>query len=534
MRLPQYIEAILETLHEAGFEAFVVGGAVRHLALGEPAETLTNWDLASNAKPEEVQALFPKSFYENKFGTVTVVVGREAGSWELETSAPRAVKSPDEEDTGYRIQDAGASTPGLVEITPYRLEGQYSNKRHPDEVVFTDNLDEDLARRDFTINAMALGLADKAMKLGAKGKLGEFDARLGEKYVLHDPFGGLKDLKARIVRAVREPEQRFDEDALRLLRAARFATTLDFEIEPATKAAVQKLAPNLKAISAERVRDEFSKIILARSPDHGVILLKELGLLEYIMPELLEGVGIEQRGPHRYDVFKHNTLALKFAAQEGGDLGLRLAALLHDVAKPATRAETPEHTYTFYGHNVVGAKMAKTMLKRLKFPAALIERVRLLVYHHLFFYDVDVVTESSVRRLLVKVGKENIKDLIALRLFDRQSTPVPKRKPYKLRHLEYMIDKVSADPITVTELKIDGGGVMTELKIEPGPRIGLLLKALLGEVLEYPALNEKSALVKRLKELNSEPEAQLKELGSRVEKEKIQQDEAINAKHFVR
>ena len=528
MVLPKHIEGILKTLHEAGFEAFVVGGAVRHLALGEPAETLTNWDLASNAKPEEVQELFPKSFYENKFGTVTVVVGREAGSWELEASASRVVESPDGEDTACRIQDAGASTPVLVEITPYRLEGQYSNKRHPDEVVFTDNLDEDLARRDFTINAMALGVADQ------DAKLGEFDARLGEKYVLHDPFGGLKDLKARIVRAVREPEQRFDEDALRLLRAARFATTLEFEIEPATKAAVQKSAPNLKAISAERVRDEFSKIILARSPDRGVILLKELGLLEYIMPELLEGVGIEQRGPHRYDVFKHNTLALKFAAQEGGDLGLRLAALLHDVAKPATRAETPEHTYTFYGHNVVGAKMAKTMLKRLKFPAALIERVRLLVYHHLFFYDVDVVTESSVRRLLVKVGKENIKDLIALRLFDRQSTPVPKRKPYKLRHLEYMIDKVSADPITVTELKIDGSDVMAELKIEPGPRIGLLLKALLGEVLENPALNEKAALVGRLKELNGEPEAQLKELGSRVEKEKIQQDEAIKAKHFVR
>lgn len=496
MNLPSYIEAILSTLHEAGFEAYVVGGAVRHLAMGEPAERLDNWDIASSAAPEQVQALFPDSFYENKFGTVTVV------------TTVGEVKR-------------------LVEITPYRIEGRYSDKRHPDQVTFTHSLDEDLARRDFTINAMALGLA-KAKHKAAKGVVVSND------YLLHDPFGGMQDLKARVVRAVGDPVERFSEDALRMLRAARFATTLGFTIEPATRAAIQKQAAHLKEISSERVRDEFSKIVMAGQPDAGIILLRELGLLTYIMPELEQGVGIEQRGPHRFDVFKHNTLALKFAALEGADLGLRLAALLHDIAKPATRAETPEGTYTFYGHNVVGAKMAEQILERLKYPKQLVARVSNLVYHHLFFYDVGVVTESSVRRLLVNVGKENIKDLISLRLFDRQSTPVPKRKPYKLRHLEYMIDRVLADPLAVTELAIDGSDVMKTLAIEPGPRVGLLLKALFAEVLDEPKLNERGTLLKRLKAFNKEADVALKIKGQRVEQEKTQRDEALKGKHAVR
>ena len=496
MKLPNYIEDILKVLHRAGFEAYVVGGAVRHLAQGEAAESLDNWDVATNAQPEQIQKLFSESFYENKFGTVTIVIKHEG-------------------------------KPLLVEVTPYRIEGRYTDKRHPDEVTFTQNLDEDLARRDFTINAMALGLAKTA-------KQGAATAVIGGEYVLHDPYGGLKDLASRLVRAVGKPEERFTEDALRLLRAARFATTLGFEIEPATKSAIQKLASHLKDISAERIRDEFSKIIMAEQPDRGIFLLQELGLLKYVMPELEQGLGVTQKGPHRFDVFKHNTLALKFAAIEKGDLGLRLAALLHDVAKPATRAELPSGEVTFYGHNVVGAKMAKKMLSRLKYPKQLIERVYMLVYHHLFFYDVDVVTASSVRRLLVKVGKENINDLISLRLFDRQSTPVPKRKPYKLRHLEYMIDKVLADPLTVTELEIRGEDVMEVLKIEPGPRVGLLLKALLAEVIDEPKLNTKEKLLVRLKALNKETDERLRTKGQRVEQEKAQRDEQIKAKHAVR
>ena len=437
MVLPKEVKEIIAKLNEADFEAYAVGGCTRDFILDRIPY---DWDITTNAKPDQIQKVFKKSIYENEFGTVAV--------------------NTESENAKLKI----------IEITTYRIEEKYTDKRHPDIVKFTSKLEDDLARRDFTVNAIA------------------YD---GKKFI--DPYDGQIDIKNKIIRTVGEPNKRFNEDALRLMRAIRLAVQLDFTIESETIKAIKANAGDIVAISKERIRDELIKIFNTEYAKAGIEMLRLFGLLKHIMPELEEGIGVTQNKHHIYTVWEHNLRALDWAATSGYKLEVRMASLLHDVGKPrAKRGEGPDST--FYNHEVIGAKMADQILDRLKFPKKVVEKVALLVRYHLFYYNVEEVTESSVRRLVRNVGPENMNDLLEVRMADRKGSGVPKAEPYKLRHLRAVIEKVSHDPISVKMLKVNGQDVMAVLSIEPGPRIGQILDALLGEVLDEPKKNTKNKI----------------------------------------
>lgn len=478
--IPKEAINILEKLETAGFEAFLVGGCVRDLLLGrEPKD----WDITTNAKPEDIQKIFPDSFYENEFGTV-------------------GVKTDSEEIP-------------VVEVTTYRKEEAYTDKRHPDRVEFTSKLEDDLSRRDFTVNALAMA---------SSGEVKDF-------------YEGRKSLENKLIRAVGKPEDRFEEDALRLVRAVRFAAQLDFSIEDKTKKAIHEKAELLKVISKERVRDELIKIVDSENAEEGIRLLGELGLLKHVLPELEEGIGVEQNLHHKYTVFEHNVRSLGYAAKYNYGTAVRFAALLHDIAKPKTKRGSGESA-TFYSHDVVGARMTTKIMERLRMPKKMAEKIITLVRYHMFYYDVGEVTEKSVRRLLRRVGPENIDELLETRIAERKGSGVPKAEPYRLRHLRYMIDKVSRDPLTVGMLKINGEDVMKRLKIEPGPKVGLVLNALLEEVLDDPKLNTKKYLAERAIELGKIEEKQLRKLADagkeKLEAEKEDIDKDLKGKHYVK
>ena len=401
MVIPKEVKSIIEKLQKSslpagrqGFEAYIVGGCVRDFLLDKEPK---DWDVTTNAKPEEIQKVFPNSFYENNFLTVTARTGS---------------KKPELAE---------------IEITTYRIEARYSDKRHPDHVQYAKTLEDDLSRRDFTINAMAIELQKTKNKV-------------------IDIFDGQKDLKKKIIKTVGNPEERFSEDALRMLRAVRFATILNFTIEEKTAEAIKKNSIWLEAISKERIRDELLKIIMADKAADGIELLRELGLLKYIVPELLENYGVSQNKHHIYDCYTHALKSLEYTAKKKFNMYVRLAALLHDIAKPKVKAGEGENA-TFYNHEVVGAKITFQLLNRLKFSKKDVEKITKLVRFHLFYYNVGEVGDSSVRRLVKNVGPENMEELLQVRQADRIGSGVPKAEPYKLRHLKYLIEKVSQDPI---------------------------------------------------------------------------------------
>lgn len=500
--IPAEVRTVMDTLHARGFEAYVVGGCVRDLFLEKEAE---DWDVATNARPEEIREIFPDTFYENKFFTVTV--------------------------------QTGSANPKLanIEVTTFRSEFEYGDRRHPKEVRYAATIEEDLSRRDFTVNAIALKITKhpptphKSYGEAGKTQTGEIE--------IVDPFQGREDLKTKIMRAVGNPVERFQEDALRMMRAVRFAATLGFSLEKETHAALRASAPLLKEISAERVRDEFMKIIAAKNAPQGVEDLRETGLLSFIIPELEEGWNVGQNKHHIYSVWEHNLRALAYAAKQRWDPLVRLASLLHDVGKPRTKEGNGPDS-TFYNHEVVGAAMARRILSRLKFSKKETEKVVTLVRYHLFYYNVGEVTKSSVRRLLLKVGAENIEDLLKVRMADRIGSGVPKAEPYRLRHLRYLIDKVSRDPISAKMLKLNGADLMALLSIPPGPRVGAILDALLAEVLDDSSRNAKEWLERRAKELVALPDGELSALRKRARSEKDEAQEevesAVKQKYFVR
>lgn len=481
MKIPEYVKNIVAKLEQAGFEAYIVGGCVRDLLMNRQPK---DWDITTDARPEKILEILPEGKYENVFGMVLVPVKLASGE-----------------------------TEDVVEVTTYRSEQGYSDRRHPDEIKFEDELEKDLSRRDFTINAMALKLT------------------AGE-YKIIDLFGGEKDLKKKIIRAVGEPEDRFKEDALRLMRAARLACQLSFAIEPKTERAMMKLAGNIKFISGERIRGELIKILESAKAYEGMMMLHELKLLQYIMPELERGVGVEQSRHHVFSVFKHSVMSLKFTPNKKWQV--RLASLLHDIAKPQTK-KTDKGYATFYNHDLIGAKVAAKIMQRLKFSTADTDKVALLVKNHMFYYNVGEVTASSVRRLIRKVGEENLADLIDLRVADRLGSGVPKAKPYKLRHLEYMMEKVRHDAVSVKMLKINGDDIMKLLNIPPSPKIGAILDVLLSEVIEDQELNNKEDLVKRSLELNQLNLDQLRERAKeKIEEKKMEDDEEIKKGYYVK
>lgn len=459
-RIPEPVLDIGAALQGAGFEAYLVGGCVRDLLLGrEPKD----WDIATSARPPEVQKLFPESVYENEFGTV----GVKTGSDDLKLA--------------------------IVEVTTFRNEGRYTDRRHPDEVRFAKTIQEDLSRRDFTINAMAVEIENRELRI--------------ENRVV-DPFDGELDLQKKAVRTVGDPDARLTEDALRLMRAVRFAVELDFEIEDRTAAAIKKHAGLLEAIALERIRDELVRIIMTPRAMRGIELLEEMGLLRFILPELRQGIGVGQNLHHVYTVWEHNLRSLDYSATQDYSLTVRLAALLHDVGKPKTK-RGEGYSSTFYGHEVVGARMAVAMLDRLRFPKNLTEKVAHLVRRHMFYYNVGDVSPAGVRRLLVRVGPENVDDLLKVREADRIGSGVKKAMPYKLRHLLFMMDKVKHDPVSVKMLKVDGEDVMRIVGIPPSRKVGDILAALLDEVLDEPGKNDKVYLEDRVKELAALSEAEL-------------------------
>lgn len=482
--IPLEVRTVTKTLRDAGFEAYLVGGCVRDLMIGR---TPKDWDVTTNATPETLQSIFPDSFYENDFGTVGVKTGSD---------------------------DARLA---IIEVTPYRTESGYSDKRRPDLVTFGDNLEDDLARRDFTINAIALD--------DSKGHI-------------VDPYQGQKDIEHRVLKTVREPADRFEEDALRLMRAVRLVAELDFALDADTAAAIKEKASNLQHISRERVRDEFVRILNSKQPMMAIILAQQLGLLEFIAPDLVRGIGVDQNQAHSYDVFGHLLRALQHAADKDWGFDIRLAALFHDVSKPETRRWSDEKKdWTFHGHEVVGARTTKKALEDLRFSRETIEKVTKLVRWHMFFSDPDQITLSAVRRMIRNVGEENIWELLNLRICDRIGTGRPKEQPFRFRKYKAMVEEALRDPISVGMLKTDGTRLMETFKAAPGPRIGWTLNALLEEVLEDPKKNTEEYLDMRSEVLLGLSDDDLKELGDAGKKKREEREEEelqrILDKHHV-
>ena len=493
--IPIEVSRVTKALKEAGFEAYLVGGCVKDMFMGLKPK---DWDVTTNATPEEIIPLFPKTFYENVYGTVAVV-----NEWVEDVEDPES--------------EAERETLKTIEITPYRLESDYSDHRRPDSVKFSQNILDDLKRRDFSINAIA------------------YNAETGE---ITDSFGGMQDLNKRIIRAVGDPNERFYEDGLRMLRAVRLHVELSFEIEEKTRLAILKNKDILSQVSRERIRDEFFRIIMSVNPMAGLVFLKDLGLLRYIIPELEESFGVEQNKAHAFDVWTHLLKTLQHSADKNYPLHVRLAALLHDISKPATRRWNDQtKQWTFYGHEVVGSRVTKRILENLKVSRETIEKVVTLVRWHMFFSDTETITPSAVRRLLANVGKENIWDLINVRLCDRIGTGRPKENPYRLRKYQAMIEEVMMDPVSVGMLKTNGKKIMEILDVAPGPKIGQMLNTLLEEVLEDPKLNTEEYLNQRTKDLALLSDRELMELAvkgkEKKEKEQEKKIRKIRGRHHV-
>lgn len=493
--IPEEVTAIALKLEEKKFEAYLIGGCVRDLMLGRKPK---DWDITTNANPEQVISLFQNTFYENEYGTVGIV-------------------NKETEDETLKV----------VEVTPYRLEEKYSDNRRPDKVIFSGKIEDDLKRRDFTINAIALKI------IGKDGKKSLYRAKI------IDLTTGIKDLKAGIVKSVGEPIERFSEDALRILRAVRIATELGFSIDTQTESAIGTTASLLEKIAAERVRDEFIRILMSDNPMTGLNLCKKLGLIKYIIPELEETIGINQNKAHSYDVWEHTLRALQHGALKKWSLDVRLATIFHDIGKPTTRLWSKDkNDWTFHGHDMVGAKIATKAMSRLRFSKKEIDKTSKLVRWHMFFSDTEQITLSAVRRIVTKVGHENIWDLMQVRMCDRIGTGVPKESPYRLRKYQSMIEEVLRDPISVSMLAIDGGEIMKSTGLQPGPKIGYILNALLEEVLDDPKKNIKENLEKMAQNLVKLNDNELKKAGesakNKREREEDKEIEIIRKKYWVK
>ncbi len=449
--IPESVLEIYKKVESSGFEIYFVGGCVRNILL---KRAIKDWDLTTNAKPEDLTKIFKESFYDNSFGTVGIPI---------------------------KIDNENH----VVEITTFRKEDGYKDKRHPENISWGKTLEEDLSRRDFTINAIAL----KIQKAGV--------------YELIDPFLGEKDLKKKLVKAVGDANIRFKEDALRLIRGVRIATELNFKIEPETFTKIVDDSDLIKHVSWERIRNELLRILSAENAYDGVMLLKEAGLLKYILPELLEGEGISQVRPGRHhttDVFTHNLLSLKFCPSK--DPIVKLAALLHDVGKPKVASKDKEGFVIFHNHELIGARIAGDICDRLKFSKKEKDKIVTLIRWHMFSVN-ENITDSAVRRFIRKIGVENVKDMMDLRVGDRLGGGTQTAESWRLKLFKKKVeDQLKPAPFSINDLKVDGKDVMEILGIKPGPKIGEILQKLFEEVDEDLKLNTKEYLTKRIKELN--------------------------------
>ena len=443
---------IVEELEKAGYEAWIVGGAVRDLLLGGES---SDWDVTTNATPEQILPLFIESFYDNEYGTVKV-----AGSHIKEQ---------------FKLASEIIDDSTLFDITTYRSESEYSDKRRPDSVVWGKTIEEDLKRRDFTINAIAMKVDGEMV----------------------DPYGGQEDIKNKIIRAVGKPEERFEEDALRIMRAIRIGAQLGFTIEAKTLLAIKAAVPNLKAISWERIGAETMKLLGSEHAADAILLMQNLGILEIVMPELLSTKEVRQGGHHIYDVFTHSVEALR--ACPSPDPVVRLATLLHDIDKPVVARAEGARGVTFYNHEVSGARTAKRIAERLRLSKKDQDRIFTLVRWHMFVYE-SKMTDASIRRFIRRVGKENITDMIALRIGDRVGGG-SKATSWRLTELQKRIGEQMYEPLSLKDLKINGADIMRILVIPPSKKVGEILNTLFEEILDDPEKNTPEELEKRVREL---------------------------------
>lgn len=437
--VPAQVKEILEKFKKAGFEIYVVGGVVRDAILGKP---LYDWDFTTSAPPEEILQLFPGGFYDNKFGTVG-------------------------------IKNEGGRP---YEITTYRTEEGYADKRHPDKVSWGSSLQEDLLRRDFTINSLALN----------------------NKFEIIDLFNGLEDLKNKLIRAVGDPNDRFAEDALRMMRAVRIAAQLGFTIEQATLQAIQVNASKIEQISVERIKDELFKLMAGEYPADGYLVMRNCGLGKEILPEMELTFGVEQKSPgrhHVYDVGTHSVESLRNC--KSADPVTRLSTLIHDVGKAKTQKVYSDGRITFYNHEMESAKIARKIAERLRFSNDESDRFVRLVRWHQFSVD-ERQTNSAIRRFIKNVGKENIEEMLALRVGDRLGGGA-RETSWRLEEYKKRIESVQQQPFSVTDLKINGRDVMETKKIGPGPDVGKYLEMLFKEVVEKGLANEREVLMEELK-----------------------------------
>lgn len=463
VEIPREVLEIVATFKKEGYEIYIVGGAVRDIL---KKKIVYDWDFTTNAEPEKIQELFPDSFYDNKFGTVGIPADKE----------------------GERP----------YEVTTFRTEHGYSDTRRPDKVKWGKTLEEDLKRRDFTINAMALEIQEAETK-----KSIEEDVETRVKLI--DLFDGKKDLDKKLIRAVGEAKKRFSEDALRMMRAIRIASQLKFEIEDNTLKAIKENAKLIKKIARERIKDELIKILASPHPYHGIQLLRNVSLMEILLPELENTFGVEQASPgrhHIYDVGKHSMYSLKHVAKRNQDPIVRLATLIHDIGKPETFRKLPNGTITFYNHEMAGARIAKQIAKRFRFSKKQSEKLYKLVRWHQFTVD-ENQTDSAIRRFVRNVGKENVTDMLDLRVGDRLGGGA-RETSWRLEEFKKRLIEVQKQPFTVHDLKITGDEVMEIMGINPGPKVGKVLKKLYKDIVEKKISNDKKNLRQKIKKMANE------------------------------
>jgi len=465
IELPPFILQILKKFQDSGYEIYIVGGAVRDILTKRPVD---DWDFTTDATPPEILKIFPDGFYDNVFGTVGI---------------------------------SHESSPNPYEITTFRREFDYSDHRRPTKVEWGKTLEDDLQRRDFTINAMALAIEQESKRVKEwKNKTSTLP--LSRSFTLIDRYDGQNDLENKLIRAVGDPNKRFREDALRMMRAVRIAAELGFTIEDKTFEAIKNNSGLINKIAKERVKDELLKIIASHNPYEGVVIFRNSGLMEEIIPEMEAAFGVEQKSPgrhHIYDVGTHSLLSLKNVAEKNNDAIVRLATLIHDIGKPKTFKKQDNGVITFYNHELVSGRIARDIAKRLRFSKKQAEKFYRLVRYHQFTVD-EKQTDSSLRRFIRNVGLENVSDMIDLRVGDRLGGGA-RETSWRLEEFKKRLIEVQKQPFTVHDLKITGHDVMRELGIKPGPIVGMVLNKIYDEVVEKKVENKKEVLVKLLKEL---------------------------------
>lgn len=455
IKLTTSVQEIFNKFGKAGYEIYLVGGAVRDLLMGRIAD---DWDFTTNATPEEILKVIPGGLYNNNFGTVFI-------------DNPDNPKNPHE-------------------ITTFRREEGYEDYRHPNKITWGVSLEEDLSRRDFTINSLAMKLQISNDKLHINSKLSDVQ--------IIDKHNGQEDIKNKLIRAVRDPNERFSEDALRMMRAVRIAAEIGFTIEKTTFEAIKKNAPLINEIAKERVKKELFKILKSGNPHEGVVLFKESGLMQEILPEMINCFGVEQKSPgrhHIYDVGTHLLMSLKFCRSD--DPVVRFATMIHDIGKPQTYRKLATGVITFYNHEMVSTRIAENIADRLRFSKEERGKFITLIRWHQFTVD-ERQTDSAIRRILKNVTPEYMEDMLDLRVADRLGGGA-RETSWRLEEFKRRLIEVQKQPFSIKDLKIDGRDVMKELNLAPGPKVGEILEKLFNEVVEKKVENERVALLNDLK-----------------------------------